>query len=308
MSGKPKINEKLLGVLPSDDILAQCIHCGMCLATCPTYELTKLERSSPRGRIKLIKSVARGEIEMSQIFADEMDFCLDCQACETACPAGVKYGSMVEAARVELFHAGFGSIIGRSIKIFTLQFLFTSSKRLKIAARLLYFYQKFLQGLLHSTGILKFISPKLAEIDKLAPTVSKKFSDQSIPEIVNPDGEIKHKTAFLSGCLMNVMFAEMNTDTVDILRKTGCQVITPRDQECCGSLHAHNGDFETAKKLAKKNLDVFSRYEFDYMVSNSAGCGAYMKEYAHLFKDDPEYAAKAEVFSKKSWISLNLLF
>ena len=100
----------LLGVLPNDDILEQCIHCGMCLATCPTYELTKLERSSPRGRIQLIKSVARGEMAITPIFADEMSFCLDCQACETSCPAGVKYGSMVEAASVEVANAGYGSV------------------------------------------------------------------------------------------------------------------------------------------------------------------------------------------------------
>ncbi|MHB8580504.1 MAG: 4Fe-4S dicluster domain-containing protein, partial [Ignavibacteriaceae bacterium] len=116
------INSKdlLLSVLPSDDVLSQCIHCGMCLATCPTYELTKLDRSSPRGRIKMIKSVASGEMEISKIFAEEMDFCLDCQACETACPAGVKYGSIVEAARVVVEKSGYGKPLGRSIKYLAL--------------------------------------------------------------------------------------------------------------------------------------------------------------------------------------------
>jgi glycolate oxidase iron-sulfur subunit len=299
MKNGSKPNERLLGVIPNDDVLSQCIHCGMCLATCPTYELTKLERSSPRGRIKLIKSVARGEMEMSKTFAYEMNFCLDCQACETACPAGVKYGSMVEAARVELDNAGFISPLGRIFKNFTLGYLFTSHSRLKFAARLLYYYQKYLQKFLHSSGILKLISPRLAEIDKLSPSVSKVFSDSLIPELVKPEGEVKHKTVFLSGCLMNVMFSEMNTDTIDVLKATGCEIYTPKDQVCCGSLHAHNGDFDTAKKLARKNLDVFSRYEFDYMISNSAGCGAYMKEYGHIFEDEPEYAEKAKIFSKK---------
>ena len=293
------INERLRGILPDDDVLSQCIHCGMCLAVCPTYELTKLERSSPRGRIKLIKSVARGEIEMTKTFSYEMNFCLDCQACETACPAGVKYGSMVEAARVELVSAGFISPAGRLIKRFTLGYLFKSHGRLKAASRLLYFYQKSLKRFLHASGILRFIFPKLAEIDKLSPSVSKVFSDDIIPEIDNPAGEIKYKTAFLSGCLMNVMFAEMNIDTVEVLKKIGCQVITPKGQVCCGSLHAHNGDFDTARELAKKNLDIFSKFEFDFMVSNSAGCGAFMKEYGHLFKDDPVYAEKAEKFSER---------
>jgi len=292
-------NEKLLGVLPDDDVLAQCIHCGMCLATCPTYELTKFERSSPRGRIRLIKSVARGEMEMTKIFADEMNFCLDCQACETACPAGVKYGSMVEAARVEVDNAGIGSPVGRFVKRIILRHLFKNHTRLEFAARLLYFYQQYIKNFLHKSGLMKLISPKLAEIDKLSPEVSKIFSTHVIPEIVNPDGEIRHKTAFLSGCLMNVMFAEMNVDTVEILKKLGCQVLMPNGQVCCGSLHAHNGDFDTAKKLARQNLDVFSKFEFDYIVLNSAGCSAYMKEYGHIFKNDPEYAETAAKFSLK---------
>jgi glycolate oxidase iron-sulfur subunit len=298
MTGTGKGKERLLGVLPHDDVLSQCIHCGMCLASCPTYELTKMERSSPRGRIKLIKSVARGEMEMSDLFDYEMNFCLDCQACETACPAGVKYGSMVEAARVELDSAGFGTPFGKLIKGFTLRFLFKSHTRLKVAARFLYFYQKILQKPLHASGLFRLISPKLAEIDKLSPAVSKTFSDKVIPEVITP-AEIKHKTAFLSGCLMNVMFADINVDTIDVLKAAGCEIYTPKDQVCCGSLHAHNGDYETAKSLAKKNLDIFARYNFDYMISNSAGCGAYMKEYAHVFKDDPEYSEKAKVFSSK---------
>jgi glycolate oxidase iron-sulfur subunit len=299
MSGEAKMNIKLLGILPNDDVLSQCMHCGMCLATCPTYDLTKLERSSPRGRIKMIKSVARGEMEMSETFAHEMNFCLDCQACETACPAGVRYGSMVEAARVEVDNAGFGSPTGLFLKRFALKYILASNFRLKAVARLLYYYQRFLQKLLHKSGVLGWISGNLLEIDKLSPAVSKKFSDSLIPEVVLPEGNIKHRTLFLSGCLMNVMFAEMNVDTVEVLKAAGCQVTTPEGQVCCGSMHAHNGDFETAKALARKNLDIFSAYDFDFMVSNSAGCGAFMKEYAHIFRDDPEYAEKAESFSKK---------
>lgn len=295
-----KKNIELLGVLPSDDILSQCIHCGMCLATCPTYEMTKFERSSPRGRIKLIKSVARGEMPITEVFAEEMSFCLDCQACETACPAGVKYGSMVEAARVEVTNAGFGSPLGRFIKSFSLKYILGSKTNLKIAARLLYVYQSFgIQMLLHGSGLFKFISKRLAEIDKLSPSVSKKFSDDFIDDKTYPAGEPKYKVAFLTGCLMNVMFADINKDTIEVLTACGCETYAPKDQVCCGSLHAHNGDMETAKKLAKKNLDIFCREEFDFMISNSAGCGAFMKEYEHVFEDDPEYAVKAKSFSKK---------
>ena len=295
-----KINDNLLGVLPDDDILSQCIHCGMCLAVCPTYELTKLERSSPRGRIKLIKSVAEGVMPLSNIFADEMIFCLDCQACETACPAGVKYGVMVEAARAEIDNSSYNPFFARLIKKIILKYFVAIPQNLKIASRLLYYYQQsFLPLFLKKLVNLKILSGKLAELDSLSPKVSKKFSDSVINEITEPVGEKKIDTAFLYGCLMNVMFADINKDTVDLLSKNGCKVFTPKDQVCCGSLHAHNGDPETAKKLAKKNLRAFGKHNYEYLVSNSAGCGAFMKEYKHIFKEDEELKDIAGSFSDR---------
>ncbi len=275
-----KVNNHLLSVLPNDDILSQCIHCGMCLAVCPTYELTKLERSSPRGRIRLIKSVAEGTMPLSNIFVDEMNFCLDCQACETACPAGVKYGVMVESARAEIDNSSFGSFLTKFIKKFILKYIVGIPKNLKTASRLLYFYQQsFLPKLFKKT-----LPGKLAELDSLSPRISKRFCDSFIEEITEPIGEKKMEVAFLYGCVMNVMFSDVNKDTVELLSKNGCRVFTPKEQVCCGSLHAHNGDPETAKKLAKKNLKAFGKYNYEYLVSNSAGCGAFMKEYKHIFQ------------------------
>jgi glycolate oxidase iron-sulfur subunit len=300
MNKSTQLNTRLLGVLPNDDVLQQCIHCGMCLAVCPTYEMTKNERSSPRGRIKLIKSVARGEMEITPTFAEEMNFCLDCQACETACPAGVKYGSMVEAARVEIDNTAYRSWFYKFVKNFLLSTIVGSRSKLKFVSRLLRIYQNsFLRKLLHKSGVMKLFSANLEEIDKLSPTVSRQFSDDIIPAITTPKGEVKYKTAFLSGCLMNVMFAEINKDTVDVLQSCDCEVFTPKDQICCGSLQAHSGDFDTAKKLAKHTIDVFSDYQFDYMISNSAGCGAFMKEYAHILHDDEQYSERARQFSKR---------
>jgi glycolate dehydrogenase iron-sulfur subunit len=295
-----KENETLLKVLPNDDVLSQCIHCGMCLATCPTYQMTKLERSSPRGRIKLIKSVAKGEMPVSETFAYEMSFCLDCQACETACPAGVKYGSMLEAARDLIDNAKVGPAKRRKIKHFILKNIVASKKNLKLVSNLLYIYQNFgIQKFLHAAGLFKLLGSKLGEIDKLSPTVSKKFSDELIPEMIKPNRGIRHKTAFLTGCLMNVMFSDINKDTVDVLASCGCSVCTPKDQVCCGSLHGHNGDLATATKLAKKNIDVFEKSDYEYLILNSAGCAAFMKEYGHLLKDDKEYSVCAKNFSKK---------
>ncbi|MBK7499049.1 MAG: (Fe-S)-binding protein [Ignavibacteriales bacterium] len=292
--------KELLKILPHDDILQQCIHCGMCLATCPTYDITKLERSSPRGRIKMIKSVARGEMEMSRIFADEMNFCLDCQACETACPAGVKYGRMVETARVVIDNTKYVSKAGVTIKRFALRKIVASRDGLKFVSRLLWFYQKTgLQKLVRLSRILKFFSKNLSEIETLSPVIADKFSDTQIKEIELPNGEVKYKTAFHFGCLMNTMFADINIDTIDVLKECGCKIITPHDQVCCGSLMGHNGDMEFALKLARKNIDAFDKHDYDYLISNSAGCGAFMKDYAHLLEDDPAYAEKAKRFSSK---------
>ena len=292
--------KELLKILPHDDILQQCIHCGMCLATCPTYDITKLERSSPRGRIKMIKSVARGEMEMSRIFADEMNFCLDCQACETACPAGVKYGRMVETTRVVIDNTKYVSKFGVTIKRFALRKIVASRNGLKFISRLLWLYQKTgLQKVVRLSRILKLFSKNLAEIETLSPVIADKFSDTQIKEIELPNGEVKYKTAFHFGCLMNTMFADINIDTIDVFKECGCKIITPQDQVCCGSLMGHNGDMEFALKLARKNIDAFDKHDYDFLISNSAGCGAFMKDYAHLLEDDPAYAEKAKRFSSK---------
>ncbi|MBS4034415.1 MAG: (Fe-S)-binding protein [Ignavibacterium sp.] len=293
-------NPELLKILPHDDILQQCMHCGLCLATCPTYDLTKMERSSPRGRIFMIKSVARGEMELSETFAEEMNFCLDCQACETACPAGVKYGRMVETARVVIDEVGYGGKFGIAVKRFALRKIVASRNALKFVSRLLWLYQKTgLQKLVRSSGVLKIFSKKLAEIEKLSPVIADKFSDKQINDIEMPKGEVKFKAAFHFGCLMNTMFADINSDTIEVLKECGCKIITPRDQVCCGSLLGHNGDMDFALKLARKNIDAFDKHDYDYLISNSAGCGAFMKDYAHLLEDDPDYAEKAKRFSSK---------
>lgn len=293
-------NSELLKILPHDDILQQCMHCGLCLATCPTYDLTKMERSSPRGRIYMIKSVARGEMELSETFAEEMNFCLDCQACETACPAGVKYGRMVETARVVVDEVGYGGKFGIAIKRFALRKIVASRNALKFVSRLLWLYQKTgLQKFVRSSGILNIFSKKLVEIEKLSPVIADKFSDKQIKEIELPKDEVKYKTAFHFGCLMNTMFADINSDTIEVLKECGCKIITPKDQVCCGSLMGHNGDMEFALKLARKNIDAFEKHDYDYLISNSAGCGAFMKDYAHLLEDDNDYAEKAKKFSSK---------
>ncbi len=294
-----QVNDNLLKFLPDDDTLSQCIHCGMCLAVCPTYELTHLERSSPRGRIKLIKAVVRHELPITNTFKYEMNFCLDCQACETACPAGVKYGSMVEASR-SLISEAESSRFQNRMKRFLLNTFIGSKIRLKIAARFFYVYENFgIRKFLNSVGFFKIMPNRFKYLEEIAPIISKTFSDTVLPEIVEPEGEVKYKTAFLIGCLMNVIFSEENIDTVEVLKRTGSRIFIPKEQVCCGSLHAHSGEIEYAKKLARHTIDSFPKGEYDFLVCNSAGCAAFMKEYVHVFKDDPYYAEKARIFSAK---------
>lgn len=292
--------DTLKGVLPHDDVLSQCIHCGMCLAACPTYNVTKMERSSPRGRIKLIKSVAHGKLPLTHKFAEEMDFCLDCQACETACPAGVKYGQMVEAARVEVTNAKLEPWFKRTAKKVGLNTVLANKTILKLVARLFFVYQRLgIQWLIQKSGILRLMGKNMPEIEQLLPPMAKKFSSSVLKKEIPSKTEKKYRVAFLTGCLMDVAFADINLDTVEVLLQNGCEIVVPEGQECCGSLHAHYGEQGKALDLAKINLDAFSKYEYDYLVCNSAGCTAFMKEYAHLFANDPKYGEKAKKFSAK---------
>ncbi|MCH8169956.1 MAG: (Fe-S)-binding protein [Bacteroidetes bacterium] len=288
-----------LSELISDDLLTQCIHCGICLSVCPTYDITKLERSSPRGRIRLIKAFANNEISLGKLFEDEMSFCLGCRACETACPAGVQYENLHQKTKHILNKGRKFSVQKIALKYF-LNKILTSSAKLKSFSRMLFYYQKsWLRKFLHSTSLLKNIFPKLFLMDELSPQISDVASDELIDEISLPENEQKYNVAFHVGCIMNVAFAEINLDTIEVLKKSGCKIYTPINQNCCGALHAHNGELNTAKGLAKSNIDLFEKFGYEYLISNSAGCGAFMKEYVELFNEDKRYTEKAEKFSSK---------
>ncbi len=287
-------------VMPGDEVLSKCIHCGMCLATCPTYDLTKIERSSPRGRIQLIRAVADGKLDLTPTFVDEMNFCLDCQACETACPAGVKYGRMVESARVLIEQNKKSRTLGDVIKKIGLNHILTNRFSLRLAGISLFILQNSgIEYLLLKSGILSLLNPKFAEYLKLLPRIKIKTTLGMLGGINLKPENAKFKVAFLSGCIMDIAFSDVNRDTILFLLKNKCEVFIPRDQVCCGSLHAHNGEMVTANRLMKKNIDVFSMEEYDFLVSNSAGCGAFMKEYGHLMEKDGNYSVKAQRFSAK---------
>ncbi|MGH2569182.1 MAG: (Fe-S)-binding protein, partial [Bacteroidota bacterium] len=266
--------------VPNYDFVVNCMHCGLCLPHCPTYALTGLEKSSPRGRIRLIKSVADGDLPITDGFVDEMNFCLDCQACETACPAGVKYGALVEAARAQIFQQGYESFFSTFAKKLMLRWTFSKPARIRFLATLLKVYQAFgFQWFLKKSGVLKSVSRRLHELQSLTPTISERPSSELYSEVVKPEGDARFRVGFLTGCIMDVAFADVNADTIELLRHLGCEVVIPKHQVCCGSLQAHNGDREVARELARINIEAFSNSELDAIIMNSAGCGAFMKEY-----------------------------
>ena len=284
-----------------DDVLSHCIHCGMCLPVCPTYALTSREESSPRGRIRLIRSVQDGSLGLSGQFVEEMNFCLDCQACQTACPAGVQYGALVEDARRMITEEGRESFWLRSLKRILLRGVLASKSRTKLIGHLLRLYGRTgLREAVERSGIMGLFSDALNAKLSMLPAASEHDFDEGVAEVTSPDAPKRGRVAFLSGCIMNVAFSDVHRDAMSVLLKNGFEVVVPKLQVCCGSLHGHNGDVHTAKILARKNIEAFEKFEFDALIVDSAGCSAFLKEYGMLLAGDPRYASRASLLESKT--------
>jgi glycolate oxidase iron-sulfur subunit len=282
-------------------VLQQCMHCGLCLPTCPTYTATKIEGHSPRGRISLMRAIADGELDFSRSFAEEMYFCLGCLACMTACPAGVNYAELFEAARAEvedksLLH----SPQRKLIRAFTVKWLFMDLSRLKFLGLALRLYQQLgLQALVRQSGVLRLFPARLRELEAMTPTIQPQFSADLIAPVTPATGQRKYRVAMLAGCAQDLIFSDINRDTAEVLAANGCEVVTPGTQLCCGSLHAHNGELGLAEELARKNIQQFPPQDFDAIISNAGGCGSHLKHYRKLLADDPDYAERAVVWDRK---------
>jgi glycolate oxidase iron-sulfur subunit len=282
-------------------VVQQCMHCGLCLPACPTYEATKSERNSPRGRIALMRSIADGRLEATATFADEMYFCLGCLACMTACPAGVNYAELFEHARAEAEESGVLRTPTRDfIRWLTLQWLFGDLRRLRFVGFLIRLYQHTgLQALVRSSGVLKLLPRRWRELEAMTPVIQPQFSAELIPEITHAVGSRKYRVALLTGCAQDLMFSDVNRDTAEVLARNGCEVVTPARQSCCGSLHAHNGELGLARALARRNIEQFPPDQFDAIISNAAGCGSHLKHYGPLLADDPAFRERAELWDTK---------
>ena len=283
---------------PAQADLDKCVHCGLCLNACPTYRELGVEMDSPRGRIQQMIQVANGA-PIDADYIQHMELCLACRGCETACPSGVPYGRMIEAARAEIEAQRKRHWTARLARRFIFNRLLPSRVMLEITGAGLYLYQACgLQKIVRATGVLGLLG-KFGRIEALAPTVEVPFFFSQIGKTFPADGERRYRVAFLAGCIANLTFCRLNEATVRVLRKNGCEVVIPGAQNCCGALHVHSGLKEEARSLARNNIDAVLDGEFDAVITNAAGCGSTLKEYHELLADDPAYREKAEQFSSK---------
>ncbi len=282
-------------------VLQQCMHCGMCLPVCPTYQETGKERNSPRGRIALVKALSDGELSLDSAFADEMSFCLGCLSCTTACPAGVDYGTILETARAAVETSGIRNNLGRAwVRWSIMKTVFTHPWQLHLMGRVLWFYQRSgLQFIFRTLKLTAFLSPTVKMLEPFTPVVKSRFSHQLIEPEAIEFGPQRYRVAVLTGCVQDILFSDINRATVNVLQENGCRVVTPRAQVCCGSLHIHNGEPDIAKDLAKRLIRQINPYEFDAIISNAGGCGSHLKHYHHLLEDEIEYAYEAAEWSRK---------
>ena len=276
-------------------LLDQCVHCGLCLPACPTYAIFQTEMDGPRGRIQLMRAAADGRIETDGAFQEHIDLCLGCRACETACPSGVQYGLLLEAARTGIVEAKPPSSRERLVRWLALRQFMPHRGRLRLMARLLYLYQRLgLSTLVRKSGLLP---RSMQSMEALLPPITQPFFDDTKP--APAIGEKRGDVAFLVGCVQDAFLNGVNAATVRVLQRNGYAVYFPQHQTCCGAAGLHLGEQDFTRDLARQNIDACADRDYVAIISNAGGCGATLKEYAHLLADDPAYAEKARAFVAK---------
>ncbi|TDC87120.1 heterodisulfide reductase-related iron-sulfur binding cluster [Actinomadura sp. 7K507] len=275
-------------------LLGECVHCGFCLPTCPTYVLWGEEMDSPRGRIHLMQQHADGD-PLSDAMVGHFDACLGCMACVTSCPSGVQYDRLIEMTRAEVEREHPRSLKERAIREMVFQ-LFPYKRRLRALRGPLRAYQRSgLERLVRRSGVLERLSPSVAAMERLAPPLGR---SPKLPERVAARGGHRATVGMLTGCVQGEFFPGVNAATARVLALEGCDVVIPGDQGCCGALSLHSGREEEARAFARRTVETFE--SADVIVVNSAGCGSAMKEYRALLADDPAWARRAEALSAKT--------
>lgn len=277
---------------------SRCVHCGLCLNHCPTYRLWHEEADSPRGRIRQMQLVDEGRLELGEGFVTHIDRCLDCRACETACPSGVEYGKLIELARAQIEQNYRRPWASRLARDFVYKRLLPYPRRIATAARLLRIYQRSgLAAIARGAGILKLLG--LADRERLLPEIDRDFFFGELGRTFPPKGARRARVAFFAGCVAQVTFSGLNRATIRVLQANGCEVVVPAAQVCCGALPAHAGVRDVARNLARANFPAFASDDFDAILTNAAGCGSTLKEYTHLFAADDPAHAQAVRFTAK---------
>jgi glycolate oxidase iron-sulfur subunit len=298
LDNSQQISSAQIGDKPAYDDYARCVHCGLCLNHCPTYRLWGLEADSPRGRIRQMMLVNDGKLAIGDVFVHHMDTCLDCRACETACPSGVEYGRLIEAARGDIAQKYQRSFLSHIARDFVYRYLLPFPRRIAAAGRLARFYQRSgLQAIVRGTGVLKLLG--LSERERLMPAASREFFFSRLGKTFPAAGPRRARVAFFGGCIAQVSFAELNDATIRVLQANGCEVIVPQSQLCCGALCVHAGVRDVACDLARANIQAFLAEPLDAIITNAAGCGSTLKEYSHLFSHGCDEFERATEFSAK---------
>lgn len=301
MSEKPSAEIQTQGAFdgtrpPSAELISQCVHCGFCLPTCPTYALWGEEMDSPRGRIYLMKIATEGEARMSPEFVRHFDSCLGCMACMTACPSGVEYNRLIEATRAQI-ERNYARSTGEKLYRRMLFATFTRPERLRLLRWPLLAYERTgLRALVRGSGILRLLPKKLQAMETLLPQLGAR---EAIPEVTPALGERRRRVGLLLGCVQREFLPKLNAATARVLSVEGCEVVAPAAQPCCGALMVHAGEEPPAMELARRTIDIFERASVETIVTNAAGCGSNLKEYGHLLRDDALYAERADAFSRK---------
>jgi glycolate oxidase iron-sulfur subunit len=281
---------------PSKQIIDTCVHCGFCLPVCPTYVLWQEEMDSPRGRIYLIKMASEGKAEINPRWAHHFDTCLGCMACMTACPSGVDYGKLIEATRAQIERKPLRSGAEKLYRRLIFNTFANPEGLRKLRLPLLVYQKSGLQALLRASGVLKLLPKRLRAMETLLPKLPAR---ESIAPITFAQGPKRRRVGLLLGCVQREFLPHVNAATARALAAEGCEVVAPPEQPCCGALCVHAGEESAALALARRTIDAFERADVDTIVTNAAGCGSTVKEYGHLLRDDPQYAARARAFAAK---------
>jgi len=280
--------------MENNKLYLDCIHCGLCLPSCPTYRTLGNEMDSPRGRIYLMRALDEGRAQITDSFVDHMFKCLDCRACETACPSGVHFGHMMEDTRAAIVAQRPAHWMARLM----LEHVFPYRWRFRLVSRFLQFYQfSGIQKLVRSSGLLQRLAPGMARAESLMPELEMN-QGAALRGVYPAEGERKGTVAFFTGCVMSSMMNSVNRDSVRLLAAAGYDVVIPEAQVCCGALANHAGLRGAAVEAARKNIDVFKDPAIEAVIINAAGCGSMLKEYPDILPESAPFSAKVKDISE----------